>query len=101
REMEASTLMSKTLRSVFVLLVLLSGLQVLGFAAAAQELVPEKRLVLYASHPTEMIDYFVARFKEKYDVEVDLVYGGTGELLARIRAEADRPQADILWGGGA
>src|SRR5690606_22262955 len=72
-----------------------------GFAAAAQELVPEKRLVLYASHPTEMIDYFVARFKEKYDVEVDLVYGDTGELLARIRAEADRPQADILWGGGA
>jgi iron(III) transport system substrate-binding protein len=67
--------------------------------AAAQDV--GGRLVLYASHPTEMIDFFVDRFQQEYDVEVDLVYGGTGELLARISAEAARPQADLMWGGGA
>jgi len=67
--------------------------------AAAQDM--ESRLVLYASHPTEMIDFFVDRFQQEYDVEVDLVYGGTGELLARISAEAARPQADLMWGGGS
>ena len=69
--------------------------------AVAQEGEIESRLVLYASHPTEMIDFFVDRFNAEYGVEVDLVYGGTGELLARIRAEADRPQADLMWGGGS
>lgn len=82
-------------------LVFVLGLMLFAGAAFAQEIVPEKRLVLYASHPTEMIDFFVKRFQEHYDVEVDLVYGGTGELLSRIRAEANRPQADILWGGGS
>lgn len=91
---------SRTLVSFSLALVL--GLVLLaGTALAQEELVPEGRLVLYASHPTEMIDFFVKMFQEKYDVEVDLVYGGTGELLQRIRAEAARPQADILWGGGA
>ena len=69
--------------------------------ALAQPVPLEQRLVLYASHPTEMVDFFVERFTAEYGVEVDLVYGGTGELLARIRAEVDRPQADLMWGGGS
>jgi len=86
---------------VFSSLVFVLSLMMVIGPALAQEIVPEKRLVLYASHPTEMVDFFVKKFQEKYDVQVDLVYGGTGELLSRIRAEANRPQADILWGGGA
>lgn len=93
--------MSKRL-SIHLTVVTLALLAALSFGVvSAEELEPEDRLVLYASHPTEMIDFFVERFQEHHDVEVDLVYGGTGELLARIGAEADRPQADLMWGGGA
>src|SRR5690606_25175455 len=59
-------------------------------------------LVIYASHPTEMVDYFVAEFeKENKGIKVELITGGTGELLSRVKAEADRPQGDILWGGSS
>lgn len=70
-------------------------------AAFAQDAQLEPKLVLYASHPTEMVDFFTSRFTEEYGVEVELVYAGTGELLARIGAEAARPQADLMWGGGS
>ncbi len=69
----------------------------LGSAAFAQS----GRLMLYVSHPTEMVDFYVERFTNATGIEVDIVYGGTGELLARIGAEAARPQADIMWGGGS
>lgn len=62
----------------------------------------ERRLVIYASHPTEMVDFYVNRFKEQYgDIEVELITGGTGELLSRVQAERGRPQGDIMWGGGS
>lgn len=69
----------------------------LGSTALAQS----DRLTLYVSHPTEMVDFYVERFTAATGIDVDIVYGGTGELLARIGAEAARPQADIMWGGGS
>ena len=70
--------------------------------AAGSAATPERRLVIYASHPTEMVDFFVRRFQERYpNVEVDLITGGTGELLSRVQAESGRPQGDVMWGGGS
>ncbi len=61
-----------------------------------------KSLVLYASHPTEMVDTFVKAFeKENPGVKVELITGGTGDLLGRVKAEKDRPQGDLLWGGSS
>lgn len=59
------------------------------------------RLVLYASHPPAFSDFFIARFQQQYGIDVELISGGTGELLSRIQAEAGNPQADVMWGGGA
>ncbi|MEX2445596.1 MAG: extracellular solute-binding protein [Alkalispirochaeta sp.] len=93
--------MHKVVLSVLAVLVLVSGM---AFAAGAGESASEEedRLVIYASHPTEMVDYFVEAFQAKYgEVEVELITGGTGELLSRVQAERDRPQGDIMWGGGS
>ncbi len=59
----------------------------------------EKQLVVYASHPSEMVDHFTKEFSEKYGVRVTTIKAGTGELLNRIRAERGRPAADVMWGG--
>lgn len=75
----------------------LAALLLVGTSALAQS----NRLTLYVSHPTEMVDFYVERFTEATGIDVDIVYGGTGELLARIGAEAARPQADVMWGGGS
>jgi iron(III) transport system substrate-binding protein len=88
--------MSKTLLNVLAL----TGLSLLaGTAAWAQGADHEKKLVVYASHPSEMVDYFTQEFGKKYGINVTTVKAGTGELLNRIRAEKDRPGGDVLWGG--
>jgi iron(III) transport system substrate-binding protein len=61
-----------------------------------------KSLVLYASHPTAMVDYYVKAFEQQNPgVKVELITGGTGDLLGRVRAEKDRPRGDLLWGGSS
>ncbi|ODT32496.1 MAG: hypothetical protein ABS35_01560 [Kaistia sp. SCN 65-12] len=72
-----------------------------GTTGAAAEGDHEKELVVYASHPSEMVDYFTQEFGKKYGINVTTVKAGTGELLNRIKAEKSRPGADVLWGGFA
>ena len=92
-----------------ILLALLGALVVAGtlFASGARESATdesgrERNLVIYASHPTEMVDFYVNAFKERYgNIDVELITGGTGELLSRVQAERGRPQGDIMWGGGS
>jgi iron(III) transport system substrate-binding protein len=79
------------------LTIIVSVFSTSGYAQASEE-----RMVIYASHPTKLVDYFVNKFKEKYgSIEVDLITGGTGELLGRVQAEKNRPQGDIMFGGGS
>ena len=59
----------------------------------------EGSLILYYSHASDWSDPIIQGFSEKYDVDVELVGLGTGELISRIIAESANPQADILWGG--
>ena len=59
----------------------------------------EGSLILYYSHASDWSDPIIQGFAEKYDVDVELVGLGTGELISRIIAESANPQADILWGG--
>ena len=71
----------------YIAKIVLVGLTiVVSFVSAIVETeAAEKRMVIYASHPTKLVDYFVERFKEKYgNIEVDLITGGTGELLGRV-----------------
>ena len=75
--------------------LLLAVLMVLGTGAAFAE----GKLVLYYSHAAEWSDVIINGFREKYDVDVELVSLGTGEYLSRIQAESANPQADIVWGG--
>lgn len=58
-------------------------------------------LVVYSSHPTEMLDHFINIYQEETGIQVDLITGGTGDLLNRVQAEADSPQGDVMWGGSA
>ena len=89
------TLMNKTV--LICLTIIVSVFSISGYAQASEE-----RMVIYASHPTKLVDYFVNKFKEKYgNIEVDLITGGTGELLGRVQAEKNRPQGDVMFGGGS
>ena len=58
------------------------------------------RLVIYTSHKYELYWPIIKEFEERTGIWVDIVEGGTSELLDRIAREADDPAADLMFGGG-
>lgn len=56
-------------------------------------------LVIYNSNTDDWSAPIVKEFQEQTGIKVELVGGNTGELHARVKAEAENPLGDILWGG--
>ena len=59
------------------------------------------RLVVYTAHKEEVYQPIVEEFERRTGVWVQVVSGGTTELLERIAAEAEAPVADVMSGGDA
>ena len=49
----------------------------------------EKKLVIYSAATDAQVNAVVPLFEERYGIEVEVITGGTGELLARIDAEGE------------
>ena len=63
-------------------------------AAAAKETV-----VVYTSlENEEVVEYLKAAKKDLPDLDIQAIRLSTGELGARMLAEKDNPQADLIWG---
>ncbi len=58
----------------------------------------EPELVIFSSHPDEIIATVTDEFRERSGLRVRVVADGTGALLKRI---SSGEKADVLWGGGA
>ena len=75
-----------------------------GEAAPADEnpapVEEEKILVVYSPATDAQVNAVVPLFEERYGIKVEVITGGTGELLARIDAEGDAPYCDVVFGGG-
>lgn len=59
------------------------------------------KVTVYSPHQAEIINPIVKEFQDRTKIEVELVTGGTGELLNRMKAESGNPLGDVFWGGGA
>lgn len=58
-------------------------------------------VTLYASNNSAAVDALLGVVAEVApELDVQVVSASTGSLLNRIEAEADRPQADVLWSAG-
>ena len=63
---------------------------------------PSGTVVIYSPHDADPLAAGVAMFEAAYpDIKVEVVAAGTGELGQRVIAEAENPQGDVFWGGGA
>ncbi|MCY6371361.1 ABC transporter substrate-binding protein [Clostridium ganghwense] len=58
-------------------------------------------VVVYSPNQPEINNEIVNRFKAKTGIEVQLISGGTGELLKRVQSEKANPLGDVFFGGGA
>lgn len=57
------------------------------------------KLVIYSPNSDTQINSSLEAFKKAYpNITVELQSMGTGDVLARIEAEKENPQADINWG---
>jgi len=57
-------------------------------------------LILYSSMTENDLSNLLKGFGAKYpNVNVEVVNGSAGELTARITAEKNKPQGDLMWGG--
>lgn len=83
---------------LFALTVLLCACS----APQAQDFAPgeEERLVLYTSHKKEVWWPIVKEFETRTGIWVQVVEGGTNELLEQLKSEKDAPAADVMFGGG-
>ena len=60
----------------------------------------EKKLVVYTSTTDAQTNAIVGLFTEKYGIDVEIINGSTGELLARANSESASPYGDVMFGGG-
>ena len=61
---------------------------------------PSAGLTIYAAQGGEVTDPVIDGFRRlRPDIEIQIVRGGMGEMLSRIRAEREKPIGDLLWGG--
>lgn len=59
----------------------------------------EKHLVVFTSHKKNIYEPIIAEFEERTGIWVEVVSGGTNELLERVES-ADEKGGDIFFGGG-
>jgi iron(III) transport system substrate-binding protein len=58
-----------------------------------------RNLLIYTPHGQDLMRDFIARYEESHhDVGVQFLDMGSREILERLRAEHNRPQADLWWG---
>jgi iron(III) transport system substrate-binding protein len=90
--------MSFNTRRRLIALLLLSFL-VLPLACRSSGTSEGKSLLIYTPHGQDLLKDFIARYKQAHpEVNVQFLDMGSREVLARLRTEHNRPQADLWWG---
>ena len=61
---------------------------------------PSAGLTIYAAQGGEVTDPVVDAYRRQNPgLSIQIIRGGMGEMLSRIRAEREQPIGDLLWGG--
>lgn len=60
----------------------------------------EDELVIYSTHPEDLLEFVATAFEEETGVAVEFI-NLKGELAEKVLAEKDNPQADIMYGGAS
>lgn len=60
---------------------------------------PSHKLLIYTPHGQDLLHNYITRYQAIHpEVDVQFLDMGSREVLERVRAERNRPQADLWWG---
>ncbi len=69
---------------------------------ATEAVTSDSALTVYTALEDDQISKYLESFKtQNPDIEVNIVRDSTGIITAKLLAEADNPQADLVWGTAA
>lgn len=91
-------------RGISLLLAVAAMASVFGSVGYAEEIqkAAEGEITVYTALEDEQVTEYLAVFNEEYpDITVNVVRESTGIITARLLAEKDNPQADVVWGTAA
>ena len=74
----------------------LASLLVLGAFVVTQAVAQEK-VTIYSAAPQDLIDNVLPAFEKATKIKVELIEGGSGDLVNRMKAEAGRKAADVIF----
>jgi len=69
--------------------------------AAEEKKIPEGKLTVYVGFQEDHAVAAMKKFTEETGIPAEMTRMSAGEILAKVRAEKDNPQADIWYGGPA
>lgn len=91
----------KKIALLIVVLLMLAGFVFTRGVVNGQDMekATEGTIVVYTALEDDQIATYLESFNAEYpDIEVQIVRDSTGIITARLLAEKDNPQADIVWG---
>ncbi|MBQ9630294.1 MAG: extracellular solute-binding protein [Treponema sp.] len=56
-------------------------------------------LILYTARAESLNNAVIENFVQDTGIKVEIVTGGTGEVVKRVQSEAANPRGDVLWAG--
>lgn len=75
------------------ILVILSMLMLFGCGKKE-----EKEILIYTAVENHLVEEYVNEFNKEYpDIKLNIISGGTGDIIAKLIAEKNNPQADVVW----
>ncbi len=60
----------------------------------------DQKLIVYTSHKKEVYEPVIKEFEERTGIWVEVITGGTNEMLERIASEDGKNSGDVMFGGG-
>ena len=57
----------------------------------------QEKIVIYSAAPQDLIDNVIPAFEKSSRIKVELIKGGSGDLINRLKAESGRKTADVLF----
>lgn len=90
----------KKIYSIVLVMIMSCSLMLAGCSKSEDK--AEKEITVYTSIESEFLQEYIDEFNEKYpDIKVNVVRDSTGIITAKLLAEKDNAQADVIWGVAA